>query len=182
MPFPPHSQAPSEEKKAGGVLGWIFGTPHGCMLTFLGGSFLLLIASFWFVCYGIGYYEAIRNEMTPPAEREFKTFVMDPIPEGVTHIHTVGAMDSLTSVLVIIFDEDPATLPFLLKRQLLSPVKKEEQADCETMNFSDCPLMDGAEYFGSDPTNGNNKVITLKTNLSRTRVQYAVRGIDILHH
>ena len=180
--LPSHSQEPVGEKKAGGVLRWVFATPLGCMLTFLGICLPLLIASPWIVYYGAVYYDAIRNEMTPPAESDFEMFVMDPIPKGVTHIYAVGAIDSLTSVEVIIFDEDPATFPTLLERQLLSPVKKEEQALCETMNFAGCPLMNDAEYFAIAPNDGSNKVITLKTNPSRTRVQYAVRGIDISHH
>ena len=151
------------------------------MLTFLGISLPLLIASPWIAYYGSGYYELIRNEMTPPAQRAFELSIMDPIPKGVTHIQTFGARDSMTSVQVITFDENPATLPVLLQKWLLTPVAKDKQADCEAINFSIAPEMYGAEYFERYPTDGSSVVLTLKTNPSRTKVQYALRGIDVLH-
>ena len=181
MPPSSHPQAPSGEKKAGGVLGWVFGTPHGCMLTFLGCSFPLAIASPWIIYYGAAYYEAIRNEMTPPAQREFELIVMEPIPKGVTNIQKFGALDSMTSVVVLTFDEDPATFPVLLERCALTPVRKEDQVDCDILNFSAAPEMEGADYFERYPTDGTSKVITIKANPSRTKVQYAYRGIDVLH-
>ena len=151
------------------------------MLTFLGISLPLLIASPWIIYYGSAYYDAIENELTPPSEREFKQFVMDPIPKGVSDIQTVGERDSLTSVVVIMFDEDPAMFPVLVNKFLLQPVAKEEQANCETINFSDCPLFDGADYFKEVTEEKSNLVVSVKVDPSRTKVFIAFRGIAFLH-
>ena len=167
---------PSQEKKVGGGLWRTFGVPLVWLLALLG--FLLLLP---LAVSRVGWEVAAWYENSEPwgPEKAFKLYVMESIPKGVTHIEIFGAYDSPTSVVVLTFDEDPATFPVLLERCGLTPVRKEDRVDCDILNFSAAPEMDGADYFERYPTDGTSKVITIKANPARTKVQYAYRGIEI---
>ncbi len=169
------TSSPSQEKKVGGSPWRAFGVLLACLLALVG-YLLLPLAVSW-----IGWQVAAWHEAAEPwsPEKAFKLYIMDPIPKGVTHIQTFGALDSITSVVVVTFDEDPATFPILLERFALAPVREEDRSDCEILNFSAAPELAEAEYFEHYSTDGTSKVITIKANPSRTKVQYAYRGIDI---
>ena len=154
------------------MLKWVFTTPLGCMLTFLGGLALIPLAYLALLGLWMLIAWSSSNAGLSP-EKAFRRYIMSPIPAGVSHIRTTGEDNITGSDLVIMFNSDPALFPSILKTSDFKPCRNINKENYEMNYFQGCPAMGDAEYFEDLPAGEYLPNHVIKANRSRTRIYYA---------